>query len=807
MRPFITACVVLLAVTLVFAGYSNQQIDKTNTHLLRPQLDNTDEDSLHFFEDFENGLGDWTTMDVTDPGYMWHPDTFNAYSGANSWWCANPAIGGYDNRWLQYLLTPVLDFTTVSAPILTFKLYCAVEDPAGADPPYDGWDGCNVWMSIDGGDWEVINPTAPAYISTCLYSFGSIWGMGEGIAGWAGILGDWLDAEFDLSAAAGASQVQIRFAFCSDGALCSVGTPDIPGFQVDEVSIDDGATNLLYNDADGIATPEEFTFDTGPVSGDYWQLTDVTAGNGDWSAWCDHAGHYSLSDAIVSPWIDIPEDYQAYITFYVWCDLPDWDGDENGYLEDYYQIDVSIDGMVWEQICYDYGDDGRPGAASYGWELYTPDRVFGTSHLTLDDYVGETIKIRWRVTTDDNDDGGVGTGFYIDDVSVWITQTPEYDVGADNLHIPFPTSLSMPSIDCSVDLYNYGRLDQSAVTSFYRADSSIIMPLIPWVAIPSGEFVTKDFTWDISSLEAGPHWMEAYTVNSLDTIPSNDTTNIGFYSPNDSTFIPAYIDVTPAGIYELGYDARGQVFYSYSGMETGEGIMTLFDPADFNLPETIDIIQLKVIFRYTGFVTIHVYDYEEITPTLPGAELSSWEEEIRAGWETRPYWKYINLDHIPELLQRTDPFWVFVEQRDPDQGRVTLDLRSYGAGHYFYYDMNSNYSEEESYNFNMRVQNMLSAGVDDRTSDLTPVDYRLEQNYPNPFNPATAIDFHLKKGGLTTLRVYNILGEMVDELVNGHMDAGAKRITFDASNLSSGIYFYKLESGDFTAIKKMALMK
>ncbi len=88
-----------------------------------------------------------------------------------------------------------------------------------------------------------------------------------------------------------------------------------------------------------------------------------------------------------------------------------------------------------------------------------------------------------------------------------------------------------------------------------------------------------------------------------------------------------------------------------------------------------------------------------------------------------------------------------------------------------------------------------------------PADYALSQNYPNPFNPSTKINFAIPKSGMVSLKVYNILGKEVATLVNQNMNAGTYNYEFNASNLSSGIYFYKLDVNGFTSVKKMTLVK
>ncbi len=89
----------------------------------------------------------------------------------------------------------------------------------------------------------------------------------------------------------------------------------------------------------------------------------------------------------------------------------------------------------------------------------------------------------------------------------------------------------------------------------------------------------------------------------------------------------------------------------------------------------------------------------------------------------------------------------------------------------------------------------------------------LEQNYPNPFNPSTKIKFTIPvtlsevEGSLVTLKVYDVLGNEVTTLVNEELSAGEYELDFNATNLTSGIYFYRLKSEDFIQTKKMILLK
>jgi hypothetical protein len=85
--------------------------------------------------------------------------------------------------------------------------------------------------------------------------------------------------------------------------------------------------------------------------------------------------------------------------------------------------------------------------------------------------------------------------------------------------------------------------------------------------------------------------------------------------------------------------------------------------------------------------------------------------------------------------------------------------------------------------------------------------FELSQNYPNPFNPSTTINYSLAERSAVTLKVYDVLGNEVATLVNTTKEAGKHSVNFDASRLSSGLYIYTLNTGNFTSSRKMMLLK
>ena len=88
-----------------------------------------------------------------------------------------------------------------------------------------------------------------------------------------------------------------------------------------------------------------------------------------------------------------------------------------------------------------------------------------------------------------------------------------------------------------------------------------------------------------------------------------------------------------------------------------------------------------------------------------------------------------------------------------------------------------------------------------------PEEFVLYQNYPNPFNPTTTIEFVLPKSSELTLKIFNILGEEVATLLSASLLSGSHSVRWDASHIASGIYLYRLETGDFLETRKMVLMK
>ena len=90
---------------------------------------------------------------------------------------------------------------------------------------------------------------------------------------------------------------------------------------------------------------------------------------------------------------------------------------------------------------------------------------------------------------------------------------------------------------------------------------------------------------------------------------------------------------------------------------------------------------------------------------------------------------------------------------------------------------------------------------------MNPTVFMLFQNYPNPFNPITIIKYDLPKAGRVTLKIYDVLGRKVATLINEEKPAGRYQVEFNGSSFASGVYFYRIQAGNYSSVKKMILLK
>ncbi len=128
--------------------------------------------------------------------------------------------------------------------------------------------------------------------------------------------------------------------------------------------------------------------------------------------------------------------------------------------------------------------------------------------------------------------------------------------------------------------------------------------------------------------------------------------------------------------------------------------------------------------------------------------------------------------------------------------------RYLGTGDTLYLYASSELSGKDVYSFEL-----TSVGVNENQNTVLPQNYALSQNYPNPFNPSTVINYQIPVGGLVKIKIYDLLGREISTLVNEIKPAGNYKTVFNAVRFSSGVYFYRMESGSFTETRKLIYIR
>ena len=167
---------------------------------------------------------------------------------------------------------------------------------------------------------------------------------------------------------------------------------------------------------------------------------------------------------------------------------------------------------------------------------------------------------------------------------------------------------------------------------------------------------------------------------------------------------------------------------------------------------------------------------------------------------------------MPEFWLSTDPAYGYVVSGESDNITVTFDATELDEGDYFgQITIESNDSNNPTAIVPCTLTVESIVGIDEPAENI-PTSFALDQNYPNPFNPGTEISFALPVKSDVDLTIYDILGRQVKTLISGELDAGYHSVAWNGDDgsgksVSSGIYFYKIETGDFRMTRKMIMLK
>jgi hypothetical protein len=318
--------------------------------------------------------------------------------------------------------------------------------------------------------------------------------------------------------------------------------------------------------------------------------------------------------------------------------------------------------------------------------------------------------------------------------------------------------------------------------------------------VPSGLSITVDGQMDEAYQTANPATMNLYRVDNAGNI-----SNIMFdafittYALWDDTNYYLFFDVVDDDIQDnpaqsANWQKDAVEFYiDADNTKYPDGVPP--DPGGGLAPGDI---QLTIPHAYIGVEDANLANIGFPTGVSTDGVVFRIMEKSEGGWYLELKIPLDNID-LPAVEGSELGFEVQQDESDVD------DSGQRGAMEKWWSPSNNSWTNASIWG-TARLGPAVVVGVQPEAPSIVSA-FKLEQNYPNPFNPSTKITYSVAKTGRVRLAVYDVLGTQVAELVNGTEAAGTYTVNFGAQNLSSGVYFYKLEAGNTMLVKKMMFLK
>ncbi len=331
------------------------------------------------------------------------------------------------------------------------------------------------------------------------------------------------------------------------------------------------------------------------------------------------------------------------------------------------------------------------------------------------------------------------------------------------------------------------------------------------VAIESGTGGQRAVPVTFGSTFSEPEFGSTYSTVAFAVINSNIAGN----PPHSLQYTYQVSGTVQSTTTELKWDNSEPVGYYPWGV--GDTMAVTFDPYPGG---TLDSI--RVALRRAGSIAGGIYRLSNISSSRLGPLIVRDTAKITTT-SPLPYpvpyanWTTVNLKGSTISTDQAFAVAFFGTPDSTIPGVMITEMASSFAYHNYTYlkaaDASPNaagwYYIGDGTNISLYLIRAYISFVTGVTKEVSPVPvaFRLDQNYPNPFNPATAISYQLSAASQVTLRVYDVLGRQVAELVNKHQPVGHYTVNFDAGSLPSGIYFYRLKTEGNTGVKKMVVIK
>jgi len=334
-------------------------------------------------------------------------------------------------------------------------------------------------------------------------------------------------------------------------------------------------------------------------------------------------------------------------------------------------------------------------------------------------------------------------------------------------------------------------------------------------------YFEKDFT--VTVTPTGTVWTGAkttftkadYADFTLEANQDRITTNVWITRQSSQGIFnikteSGYVNTSPDDTEWATGTTANYLDYTYTDWETWQRTETSYNtPGIVGVDAVIHLISENIYIdikftAWTSGASGGGFAYERSTPPPVPVELTEFKATVTDGDVVLNWQTATEVNNYGFSLERKSG----IENREWEEiGFVNGHGNSNSPKEYSFVDVD---------NFSGKIQYRLKQIDTDGQFDYSPVvevtieeqtDFAVKQNFPNPFNPSTQIEFNIPNNSNVEVKVFNVLGMEVATLLNEHRQAGVHKVEFDASNLSSGIYFYRVVSGKNSMIRKMVLLR
>ncbi|MDI6804523.1 MAG: M28 family peptidase [Bacteroidota bacterium] len=459
---------------------------------------------------------------------------------------------------------------------------------------------------------------------------------------------------------------------------------------------------------------------------------------------------------------------------------------ENGY--DYVQVMISTNlGTSWIPLEGSYTKLGSGSFQPTGQPLYNGSQsAWVTEQISLDPYIENDIKIRFYFRSDAS---VVADGFYVDDIKITV-----YNKGVQPVVTSFNTNEGWNLLSLPISLIDQrpSVLFPTATSQTYEFNGSYII----------ADSIKNGYGYWIKMDSSRSHTFVGSKIDSITFTMRKGWNLIGGLNQNINV---SAITTIPAGLLSSQFFAYNGGYSESSILEKGKGYwiklsangsIKLESPlatgSNYTNRKSNNRNAIKIIDSKGNSTKLYLTNSFEVDQFIefppqapPGVFDVRFVNDKYVGLLSNV--NIININYVDYPLQ-------LIFEGDEN---INLHLTSD--------DSKAKLDQYLSVHSPVYINQPL-AQVKVRNSGL-PAEFVLHQNYPNPFNPKTIIRYQIPEAGKVTLRVYDLLGREVVQLIDEFQVAGYKSVEFDASNFPSGVYFYKLSAGSFTSVKKAILVR